>query len=129
MDFVIINVWLNIPLISLYPNEDSKEFHHYPFVVKLNRCVWNYNTLNDICNKIYVPNKTEDSNLSLFNIWIERINKAFIIQCKCRFDGRNVTQINDGIMINVNVIVKSIMYAKKIMFGILLYVIVKMDNI
>ena len=41
----------------------------------------------------------------------------------------NIIQINDGIMINVNVIAKIIMYAKKIMFGILLHVIVKMDNI
>ena len=41
----------------------------------------------------------------------------------------NIIQINDGIMINVNVIAKIIMYAKKTMFGILLHVIVKMDNI
>ena len=41
----------------------------------------------------------------------------------------NIIQINDGIMINVNVIAKIIMYAKKIMFGILLHVVVKMDNI
>ena len=41
----------------------------------------------------------------------------------------NIIQINDGIMINVNVIAKIIMYAKKIMFGILIHVIVKMDNI
>ena len=41
----------------------------------------------------------------------------------------NIIQINDGIMINVNVIAKIIMDAKKIMFGILLHVIVKMDNI
>ena len=40
----------------------------------------------------------------------------------------NVIQINGGIMINVDVSVKN-MYAKKIMFGILLHVIVKMENI
>ena len=34
-----------------------------------------------------------------------------------------VIQINGGIMINVNVSVKNVMYVKKIMFGILLHVI------
>ena len=41
----------------------------------------------------------------------------------------NVIQINRGIMVNVDVSVKSIIYVKKIMFGILLHVIVKMENI
>ena len=34
----------------------------------------------------------------------------------------NVTQINGGIMTNVDVSVKNVMYVKKIMFGILLHV-------
>ena len=42
---------------------------------------------------------------------------------------KNVIQINGGIMINVDVSVKIFMYVKKIMFGILLHVIVKMENI
>ena len=41
----------------------------------------------------------------------------------------NVIQINGGIMINVAVSVKNIMYMKKITFGILPHVAVKMDNI
>ena len=41
----------------------------------------------------------------------------------------NVIQINGGIMINVDVSVKNVIYAKKIMFGIILHVIVKMENI
>ena len=41
----------------------------------------------------------------------------------------NVIQINNGIMINVDVSVKNIMYVKKIIFGILLHVVVKMENI
>ena len=41
----------------------------------------------------------------------------------------NVIQINGGIMINVDVSVKKVVYVKKIMFGILLHVIVKMENI
>ena len=41
----------------------------------------------------------------------------------------NAIQINSGIMINVYVSVKNFMQVKKIMFGILLHVIVKMENI
>ena len=41
----------------------------------------------------------------------------------------NVSQINGGIMINVDVIVKNVNYVKKIMFGILLHLRVKMENI
>ena len=43
--------------------------------------------------------------------------------------GKIVIKINGGIMINVDMSVKNIMYVKKIMFGILLYVNVKMENI
>ena len=42
---------------------------------------------------------------------------------------QNVSQINGGITINVDVSVKKFMLVKKIMFGILLHVIVKMENI
>ena len=48
------------------------------------------------------------------------------ISCECK---QNIIQINDGITINVDVSVKNIAYVKKIMFGILLHVIVKMENI
>ena len=42
---------------------------------------------------------------------------------------KNVIQINGGIMINVYVSVKNVMYVKKIIFGILLHVVAKMENI
>ena len=57
------------------------------------------------------------------------LTKHISWECKCRFDGKNVIQINGGITINVDVNVKIFMYLKKIMFGILLHVIVKMENI
>ena len=69
------------------------EFHHYPFAVKLDRCVGTCNTSNDLSNKVCVPNKTEDLNLSVFNM-TARINKSKTLtkhvscKCKCRFDGR-----------------------------------------
>ena len=45
-------------LINLYPNEYSHEFHYCPSAVKIDRCVGSCNTLNDLPNKVYVPNKT-----------------------------------------------------------------------
>ena len=45
-------------LINLHPNEYSQEFHYYPFLVKLDRCAGSCNTLNDLSNKVRVPNKT-----------------------------------------------------------------------
>ena len=41
----------------------------------------------------------------------------------------NVIQINDGITVNVNVSVKNIIYVKKTIFGILLHVVAKIENI
>ena len=64
-----------LTLINFYPNEYSKEFHCYPFTVKLDRCAGICNTLNDLSNKVCVPNKTEDLNLSLFNM-ITGINES-----------------------------------------------------
>ena len=79
--------------INLYPNEYSQEFHYYPFVVKLDRCVGSCNTLNDLSNKACVPNKTKKLNLSVLKM-ITGINEAKALtkhiscKCKCRFDGR-----------------------------------------
>ena len=42
---------------------------------------------------------------------------------------KSVIQINGGITTNVDVSVKSIIYVKKIVFGIMLRVVVKMENI
>ena len=121
-------------LIHLHSNEYSQEFHYYPFSVKLDRYVGSCKFLNDLCNKVCIPNKTEDLNLSVFNM-ITGINeskpltKHISCECKCKFDGKNLIEINGGITVNFDVSVKNIIYAKKIMFGILLHVIVKMENI
>ena len=47
-------------LINLHPNEYIQEFHYYPFPVKLDRCVGSCNTLNNVSNKLCIPNKTKD---------------------------------------------------------------------
>ena len=42
---------------------------------------------------------------------------------------QNVSQVNGGIRISVDVSIKKFIYVKEIMFGIPLHVIVKMENI
>ena len=46
-------------LTNLHPNKYCQEFYYYPLAVKLDRCVESCNTLNDLSNKVCVPNKTE----------------------------------------------------------------------
>ena len=55
-------------IINLHPNEYSKELHYYPFTANLDRYVGSCNTINDLSNKECVPYKTEDLNLSVFNM-------------------------------------------------------------
>ena len=62
-------------LINLHPNEYNQELHYYPFSVKLDKCAGSCNTLNDLSNRIYVPNKTEDLNIHVFNM-ITRKNES-----------------------------------------------------
>ena len=42
-------------VINLHTKEYSQELHYYAFAVKLDRCVGNFNTLNDLSNKVFVP--------------------------------------------------------------------------
>ena len=57
-------------------------FQYYLFSVKLDRCAGSFNTLNDLSNKLCIPDKTEDLNLTVFN-------KITDISCECKskFDG------------------------------------------
>ena len=41
--------------------------HYYPFAIKLDRCVGSCNTINDLSNKVCVPNKTKDLHLRVLN--------------------------------------------------------------
>ena len=62
------------------------------------------------------------------NEW-KTLTKHRSYECKWKFGRTKCNQINGGITINVDVSVKNIIYVKKIMFGILVYVFVKMENI
>ena len=111
-------------LINLHSNEYSQEFYDYLFSVKLDSCVGSCNTLNNLSNKVCAPNKTEDLNLSVFNM-ITSINEAKAlakhISCECKH-GFDVTKCNLNQWWN-NI------YVTKVIFGILLHVIVKIENI
>ena len=81
--------------IYLHLNEYSQEFHYYPFAVKLDkldRCVGSCNILNYLSNKVCIPNKKEDLNLSVFNM-VTGINESKTLtkhiiswECNWKFD-------------------------------------------
>ena len=84
-------------LVNLHPNEYSQECHYYPFTVELDRFIGSSNTLNDLSNKVYVPNKTKDLNLIIFNMITgtnesKTLTKHMSCKCKCNFDGRSCSQ-------------------------------------
>ena len=54
------------------------------------------------------------------------LTKDILCECKCKFDGK---KSNSNYTINVDASVKNIIYLKKIIFGILLNVVIKMENI
>ena len=76
-------------LINLHPNDYIKGLGHYPFTVNLDRCAKSCNNLNDLSNKICVPDKTGNLNLSVFNM-ITGINKLETltkhISCECKYN-------------------------------------------
>ena len=98
-------------LINIRPNEYSEQFYYYPYAVKLDRCVGYGNTFNDLSNKVYVPNKTKDLNLIVFNM-ITGINESKTLtkhiscECNCRFDRRKYSSDQSWNNGNVNVSVK-----------------------
>ena len=45
-------------LINLHPVEYSQELHYYPYAVNLGTCIRSCYILNELSNKLCVPNKT-----------------------------------------------------------------------
>ena len=87
-DFLLILLLLTYILMNTVKN-----YITIHFAVKLDRCDGSCNTLNDLSNKIYVPNKTEGLNLSVFNLimginWSITLTKHVSPRCKYKFDGR-----------------------------------------
>ena len=61
--------------IKLNPDEYNQGLRYYPLMFNLDWCNGICNTSNDPSDKICVQNKTEDVNLSVFNM-ITRINES-----------------------------------------------------
>ena len=100
-------------LVNLHPNEYSQEFHYYPLAVILDRCVGILILLMIyLMTYLCFPNKTEDLNLSVFNM-ITGINTSTTltkhISDNADLMKENLIQIKGGIMINVDVSVNSVM--------------------
>ena len=55
-------------LINLQLNKYTQGLRYCPFAVNLDSCVESCNALKGLCNKVCVPNKVEDLNLSIFKI-------------------------------------------------------------
>ena len=85
-------------------------------------------------NKVCVQNKVEDLNITVFNMITgtnesKTLAKHISCECKCKFDG---TKCNSNQWWNNSKCwckCKNIIYVKKITFGILFHVIMKIENI
>ena len=103
-------------------------------MVKLDKCIWSCSTLNDLSNKVCIPNKTEDLNIHVFNMitnkkWIKILTWKYHANVNVNLMKGNVIQIHSGIIINVDVSVKSIIFVKKIIYWIVLHAVAEMENI
>ena len=62
-------------LVNLHPNKYSQELRYYAFAVNLDKFAGSCNTLDDLSNRVCVPNETEDLILLVFNM-ITGINES-----------------------------------------------------
>ena len=79
--------------VNLHQNGCSQTSHNYSFVAKLDWCVGSCNTINDLSNKVCVPNKTEDLDSSVMNVIkgkneSKTLTKYMLCKCKCKFNER-----------------------------------------
>ena len=118
-------------LIGLHSNEYSQEFYYYPSAVILDRCLESWNTyLIKYLFELKGRFKSKSFQYDYRNKWIKNIHKAYYANVSVDLMEENVIQVNVVITINVDVSVyKNKIYVKKIIFGILLPVAVKMEYI
>ena len=65
-------------LINFYPNKCNQALPYHLFADNSKRCRRSSNTLNNLCNKVCVSNKTEDLNINVLDM-ITRINESKIL--------------------------------------------------
>ena len=95
-------------LVNLNPDKYNQGLHCYPFMVKLGLCSGSCNNLDDLFDRIGVPNKTEYVNSSVFNM-TTRINESktlkniYHAKVNVNLIVEHVIQIKSEITINFNV--------------------------
>ena len=109
-------------LFDLYP----VELKHYPSMISLEKCNGSFSVL---LLKTCVPKETKDINVKVFNMITNKneaktMTKHISCNCKCKFNSQHVIQIKNEIKKHVNVSVKIIVHAKKIIVVILAHVFV-----
>ena len=82
----LVNGSYHTKWVSLATLIYSQEFNYFLFKVKLDRCAGSCNTLNDLSNKAFFPNKTKDLNLTVFNIITGTNESKISCECQCKFD-------------------------------------------
>ena len=115
---------------------DPAEFNYYLLMIWSGKFNQICNILTSISGRIYDPNKTEDVNLSDFNL-ITRINELQTLtkhescKWKCKFDGSkcnsNQNWNNDKCPCEWKNSKK--MCARRVIFSIMLHAVVKMVDI
>ena len=91
-------------LINLHPNEYNQELPYYSFAVNSDRCAGSCNNLDDLSNKVCVPNETEELNLYVSNM-ITGINESRTLT-KHISAYKNVSLMVENVTIIVGVSVK-----------------------
>ena len=114
---------------------DPVKLKYYPFMITWDKCNGSCNTLSKISDRVCVPHKTKNLKLNAFNL-ITRTNKskALIkrVSCKCNVNltinkcNSNQICINNKCWCECKNKKKKKTCAKKVIFGILLHVVVKM---
>ena len=67
--------------------------NYYPFMISLDKCNGSCNAVDDLSTNIYIPSKTKDINVKVFNM-ITRIIEAktlvkhILYDFKCKLDSK-----------------------------------------
>ena len=96
-------------------------------MISSDKCSGSCNVLSP---KICFPKEAKDINVKAFNMIPNKsetksMTKYISCDCKCKFNTTTWIQTKNVIIKHVNVNVKLILHAKKIVFGILGHVLVK----
>ena len=121
-------------LINSHFKGYSQELHCSPFTVKLDWYIASCYTLNDLSNKVCVPNKTEDLNVHVLNM-ITRINESKILtkhiscECKCKFEGEKHNSNEKWNKDKCRCEFEKHHIYQKVISGVLLHLVVKTVNL